>query len=72
LDPPRAGAKPIVQALSEADADCLVYVSCDPATLSRDLKTLSVANWCIQRATALDLFPNTAHVESVVCLTRVS
>jgi len=47
-----------------------VYVSCDPATLARDLKGLSDGGWKLDRVRALDLFPNTPHVETVCRLTR--
>jgi len=65
LDPPRAGAKGIA---AEIDADrvgALVYVSCDPATLARDLKTLTGRGWRLARVVAVDMFPNTPHVETV-------
>lgn len=70
LDPPRAGAKPLVPALAKSKAETIVYVSCDPATLARDLKGLSDGGWKLDRLCALDLFPNTAHVETVCRLTR--
>ncbi|MBN2308043.1 MAG: methyltransferase, partial [Candidatus Hydrogenedentes bacterium] len=70
LDPPRTGAKPIAPALAKADAAAIVYVSCDPATLARDVKTLAASGWRIDKATALDLFPHTPHVETVCRLVR--
>lgn len=70
LDPPRQGAKALGPALAKADARRIVYVSCDPATLARDLKTLATGGWRPRELTALDLFPNTAHVESVCVLER--
>lgn len=70
LDPPRAGAKPLVPALAKSKAETIVYVSCDPATLARDLKGLSDGGWKLDRVRALDLFPNTPHVETVCRLTR--
>ncbi len=66
LDPPRAGAKALLPALCESTARAIVYVSCDAATLARDLKALAAAGWKVERAAAMDLFPNTPHVE-VVC-----
>jgi 23S rRNA (uracil1939-C5)-methyltransferase len=65
LDPPRTGAKAIMPALAECHARKIVYVACDPPTLARDVKTLVEAGWQLTRATAIDLFPNTAHVETV-------
>lgn len=48
----------------------VVYVSCDPPTLRRDLETLTAAGWVPTDAVALDMFPQTAHVECVVRLER--
>jgi 23S rRNA (uracil1939-C5)-methyltransferase len=70
LDPPRAGAKNLVPHLATCHARTLVYVSCDPATLARDLKGLCAGGWRIAQTVALDLFPNTAHVETVCQLKR--
>ncbi len=71
LDPPRIGAKHIMESLIHADADRIVYVSCDPATLARDTATLLKGHWEIHALTALDLFPNTSHVETVCVFDRV-
>ena len=70
LDPPRAGAKTLMPALAAANANSIVYVSCDPATLARDLKVLGGGGWRLDRIRALDLFPNTPHVETVCLLKR--
>lgn len=70
LDPPREGAKEIMPALAGSLARAIVYVSCDPATLARDLKTLGAGGWKVMRGVALDLFPNTPHVETVCRLER--
>lgn len=70
LDPPRAGAKTLVPALAACHARSLIYVSCDPATLARDLKGLYEGGWRIVQIAALDLFPNTPHVETVCLLRR--
>lgn len=70
LDPPRAGAKEIAGALADADADAIIYVSCDPPTLARDLKTLGEKGWKPERLVAVDMFPHTFHVETVCRLTR--
>jgi 23S rRNA (uracil1939-C5)-methyltransferase len=48
----------------------VVYVSCDPATLARDLQVFRAEGYSIERAVALDLFPQTSHVETVVALRR--
>ncbi|MCF6285754.1 MAG: TRAM domain-containing protein [Candidatus Hydrogenedentes bacterium] len=70
LDPPRAGAKALIPALAKSKARSIVYVSCDPATLARDLKGLYGGGWKITQIAALDLFPNTAHVETVCLLKK--
>lgn len=70
LDPPRTGAKAIAAALATSAAAAIVYVSCDPATLARDVKTLAQAGWTLKRAVAVDMFPHTAHVETACRLER--
>lgn len=70
LDPPRTGAKRLAPALAACGAALIVYVSCDPATLARDVKMLVAAGWHVDTVTGLDLFPHTAHVETVCCLRR--
>ena len=71
LDPPRAGLTPEArQALVERAPGRIVSVSCDPATGARDAGLLVKAGWTLRRVTALDLFPVTAHVETVSELVR--
>jgi 23S rRNA (uracil1939-C5)-methyltransferase len=70
LDPPRVGAKSIMKSLSDAKAAKIIYVSCDHATQARDVTVLLKAAWKITSLTAIDLFPNTSHVESVCILER--
>src|SRR5205807_2304237 len=66
-DPPRAGLGPRVCALLSAlAAPRLAYVSCDPATLARDLKLLIGSGYAIRNLHWFDLFPQTFHIESVV------
>jgi len=72
LDPPRAGCDPRVTAwLALAGPATIVYVSCDPATLARDLRLLSVSGpYRIEGLELVDMFPQTHHIECVVTLRR--
>ena len=71
VDPPRKGVSAdVIEAISAMAPQRVVYVSCDPATLARDLKLLTAAGYTLQTAEALDLFPRCAHVETVVLLSR--
>jgi len=69
LDPPRAGlAKPALDALVKMQPGKIVYVSCDPATLARDLKRLISAGYRLDSCRPVDMFPQTYHVETVALL----
>jgi 23S rRNA (uracil1939-C5)-methyltransferase len=71
LDPPRSGADAgVMRLLAEWVPDNIVYVSCDPQTLVRDLALLPVRDYRIAQITGLDLFPQTYHFETVVHLMR--
>ncbi len=71
VDPPRKGLNAdTIEALSRMSPRRIVYVSCDPATLARDVALLKETGYRLQNAMAADLFPRCAHVESVVCLSR--
>lgn len=71
LDPPRAGASACMDELIKRKAKRMVYVSCDPATLARDLKSLS-HDFDIEQITILDMFPHTHHIETMVLLVPAS
>ena len=66
IDPPRTGAPGAVKRLVHLGVPEIVYVSCDPPTLGRDLKQLTDAGYELTDAIALDMFPQTAHLEVVV------
>ncbi len=69
VDPPRKGlALPVIDAIVQMSPRRLVYVSCDPATLARDVNLLSERGYILQTAEAADLFPRTAHVETAALL----
>ena len=71
VDPPRKGLGPEVPAILASMApERIVYVSCDPATLARDVKRLSDLGYQVKTGQAVDLFPRTAHVETVVLLSK--
>ena len=69
VDPPRKGLAPeVIDAMVRMGPQRIVYVSCDPATLGRDVKLLEHRGYKARRAAAVDLFPGTAHVETVCLL----
>ena len=71
VDPPRKGLNAdAIEALARFAPRRIVYVSCDPATLGRDVALLKERGYRVQNALAADLFPRCSHVESVVCLVR--
>ncbi|MBX3190032.1 MAG: class I SAM-dependent RNA methyltransferase [Labilithrix sp.] len=71
LDPPRTGARDFAQTLAASAArPAVVYVSCDPPTLGRDLAILAEAGYAIASIDAVEMFPQTSHVETVVALVR--
>lgn len=71
LDPPRAGCPaPLLEAVASVSPSRIVYVSCDPATLARDIKVLTDLGYTFVEATPVDMFPWTLHVECVSLLVR--
>jgi 23S rRNA (uracil1939-C5)-methyltransferase len=70
LDPPRPGCAPaVLNAIAEFRPTAVVYVSCNPATLARDLRILVDAGYEVDHVTPLDMFPQTGHIE---CVARLS
>ena len=73
LDPPRAGTTPeFIAACEKLAPKRIVYVSCDPMTLARDLKLFKKGGYDSQYAVPVDMFPFTEHVETVVRLAKIS
>lgn len=71
VDPPRKGLTPeVVQAAAQMAPRRIVYVSCDPATLARDVKLFAQSGYEAVRAAAVDMFPGTANIETVVLLSH--
>ena len=71
VDPPRKGLAPgVIGSIATMSPRRVVYISCDPATLARDLKLFGEQDYHAEKAVAVDMFPRTSHVESVVKLTR--
>ena len=71
LDPPRKGCESsLIDTICEMSPKRVVYVSCDPATLARDVKIFSEKGYSVKKAVPVDLFPRTPHVETVVLMSR--
>ena len=71
VDPPRKGLAPeVIASVAAMGPEKVVYVSCDPATLGRDVKIFREFGYEAKRAAAVDMFPGTAHVETVVLLSK--
>ncbi|MDD6807020.1 MAG: 23S rRNA (uracil(1939)-C(5))-methyltransferase RlmD [Oscillospiraceae bacterium] len=72
VDPPRKGLTPdLISTIVEMNPTRVVYISCDPATLARDAAQFQSSGYALTRATPLDMFPRTAHVETVVLMSKV-
>ena len=71
VDPPRKGLAPeVIGSIAAMGPERVVYVSCDPATLGRDVKRFAGRGYTLKKAVAVDMFPRTAHVETVARLER--
>lgn len=71
LDPPRAGAATIIEALATSQAQTITYISCHPAALARDLEALSRQGWKVEKCRLYHLFPHSGHIEVYCRLTRI-
>jgi 23S rRNA (uracil1939-C5)-methyltransferase len=70
IDPPRQGAPELASQLNRLCTNRLVYISCDPATLCRDLKALTKEGFIIKMIQPIDMFPQTHHIETVALLEK--
>ncbi|MBQ3438019.1 MAG: 23S rRNA (uracil(1939)-C(5))-methyltransferase RlmD [Fusobacterium sp.] len=72
FDPPRKGLeKSIIDKVAELGLSEVVYISCNPATLARDIKLFSEKNYSVEKLEAVDMFPQTSHVECIALIQRV-
>ena len=72
VDPPRKGlSADVIEAIAAMSPERVVYVSCDPATLARDVKLLNAKGYALRHAESVDLFPRCAHVETVCLLSKL-
>lgn len=72
LDPPRTGAADVVSQLHDLNPRSIIYVSCDPATLGRDIGVLMRTGYNVVESRPVDMFPQTYHIESVTLLERAN
>lgn len=72
LDPPRTGAKEIIKSIINIKPKKILYVSCNPTTLARDLKELITAGYKLKKIQPFDMFPQTFHIESLSLLVKES
>ena len=71
VDPPRKGCdETLLSTMLQMKPKRIVYVSCDSATLARDLKILCEENYQLEKVAVCDMFPSSVHVETVACLER--
>lgn len=70
IDPPRKGCAEAIDAIVNLSPKIIIYISCDPATLSRDIKSFIEHGYALKKSQPVDMFPQTYHIESINLLTR--
>ncbi len=71
VDPPRKGCEPeLLDGILRLSPERIVYVSCNPATLARDVKHLAQGGYEMNEAQPVDMFPHTGHVEAIILMTN--
>ncbi len=65
VDPPRTGCAEAIEAIVNLQPKAVIYISCDPATLARDVKTFTLRGYTLKKSQPVDMFPQTFHIESV-------
>ena len=72
LDPPRDGINPkALEKIINYGVDNMVYISCKPTSLARDLELLQKRGYMVEKGCCVDMFPNTVHIETIVGLSRI-
>ncbi len=71
MDPPRAGSTPeFISSMIALNPEKVVYISCSPDSLARDLELITKGGYKVKKAVPVDMFPFTRSIETVVCLTK--
>lgn len=70
MDPPRKGCEKVLDTIVNMEPERVVYVSCNPSTLARDLKYLDERGYKCVEAQPVDMFPHSVHVETVVLISK--
>ncbi|HFQ81891.1 MAG TPA: 23S rRNA (uracil(1939)-C(5))-methyltransferase, partial [Desulfobacterales bacterium] len=68
--PPRQGCKDIIHLLPPLGAQTILYISCDPATMIRDIELMAAQGYNLRRIDGIDMFPQTSHIEAIALLKK--
>jgi 23S rRNA (uracil1939-C5)-methyltransferase len=70
VDPPRKGCREAIEAIAKAGPSSIIYISCDPSTLARDVRFLAEQGYALRKSKPIDMFPQTFHIESMSLLCK--